>query len=311
MALRPSWNGHLRMSLVSCPISLAPATSEADRISFNQLNPATGNRIALKTFDAETGEPVERSDIIKGYQYEKGHYVTVSKEELAELQIEANRILNLTTFVDRADVDPFFVETPYYIFPEKAGMDAYRVISQAMTDKKKAGIGSIVLSTREHPVMVEPRGRGLVMFLLRTVDEVRLTSWEDLPDTKLDPQMVDMAGLIMQRAAGEFAPEAFRDRYQEALRELLDAKIKGLPPAKRVPVREPGNVVDLMAMLRKSLEAPGEAKPRKKKAAAGQRNLLLPIEGKGKEGRPGDERRTGAEKIQAPARRKRGGGSAA
>lgn len=301
MAPRPSWSGHLRMSLVSCPVSLAPATTEAERISFNQLNPKTGNRIALKPFDAETDEPVERGDLVKGYQYDKGMYVIVTKEELQELQIEANRILDLKAFVDRASIDPFYVESPYYIYPEKAGMDAYRVISEAMAREKKAAIGSIVLSTREHPVMVEPRGPGLAMFLLRTAAEVREENL-DLPTTKLDPQMVDMAAMIMKRAGGSFEPAEFRDRYQEAVRDLIDAKIKGLPAQKRAPVREPGKVVDLMAMLRKSLDQNAAAPSSKKRAAAGQRNLLLPIEGKGK------ERGAAAEvKVQAPARRRRQG----
>ena len=295
--MRPSWSGHLRLSLVSCPIQLSPATTDVERISFNQLNPETGNRIALKTFDAETGEPVERADIVKGYQYEKGQYVTVTKEELKDLQIEANRILDLTAFVDRASIDPFYVDAPYYIFPDKSGMDAYRVIAKAMTAEKRAAIGSIVLSTREHPVMVEPRGSGLVMFLLRTADEVRHEEF-DLPDSRLDQKMIEMAGMIMKRAAGKFDPSTFRDRYQDALRELIEDKIKGLPAKKRPAVREPGNVIDLMALLKKSLGGPAKAPSAKKRAAnSKQGNLLLPIAGKGK---------AAAEpRAQAPARRKR------
>jgi DNA end-binding protein Ku len=295
--MRPSWTGHLRLSLVSCPIGLSPATTETERIRFNQINPATGNRIALKPTDAETGDAVDRGEIVKGYQYEKGQYVTLSKEELDEVQIEASRILDLTTFVDRASIDPLYVESPYFIYPEKGGIEAYRVVAKAMAAERKAAIGSIVLSTREHPVMVEPRGPGLVMFLLRMADEVRADEF-DLPDTKIDPQMIDMASMIMKRAAGKFEPSAFRDRYQDALRELIEAKIKGLPRQKRAPVREPSNVVDLMAVLRKSL---GESVKRGsgKKAAKDSRqgNLLLPIKGTG--GRAKDEKR------QTACRRKR------
>jgi DNA end-binding protein Ku len=288
--MRPSWTGHLRLSLVSCPIALSPATSEVEKIRFNQINPATGNRISLKTVDAETGEPVERGDIVKGYQYEKGQYVLVSKEELDEIQIESTRILDLTTFVDRAQVDPLYVDAPYFIYPEKSGMEAFRVIAKAMAEEKKAAIGSIVLSTREHPVMVEPHGEGLVMYLLRTVDEVRQSEYE-MPGGKLDPKMTEMASLIMKRAAGEFEPSQFRDRYQDALRELIEAKIKGLPRQKPRPVEEPGKVIDLMAMLRKSLgegpargamKAPAKAGGKKRTGQAGQASLLLPIEGKGK-----------------------------
>ena len=296
--MRPSWTGHLRLSLVSCPIALSPATSSTERISFNQINPATGNRIALKTFDAVTDEPVDRADIVKGYQYDKGLYVTLSKEELADLQIESSRILDLTTFVDRASVDPFYIETPYYIYPEKAGMEAYRVIAKAMTEEEKIALGSIVLSTREHPVMVEPRGPGLAMFLLRTADEVRPAKF-DLPEAKLDPKMVEMAALIMKKSAGEFDPASFRDRYQDALRELIDAKIKGLPKQKRRPIEEPSNVIDLMAALRKSLGGSPKqpaAKKRPAKADKRQTALLLPIKGGG---RPAAESKT-----QASRRRK-------
>lgn len=310
--MRPSWTGHLRLSLVSCPIALSPATSEVEKIRFNQINPATGNRISLKTVDAETGEPVERADIVKGYQYEKGQYVLVTKEELDEIQIESTRILDLTTFVDRAQVDPLYVDAPYYIYPEKIGMEAYRVIAKAMIDAKKAAIGSIVLSTREHPVMVEPHGDGLVMYLLRTVDEVRQSEY-DIPTSKLDPKMIEMAGVIMKRAAGSFEPSQFRDRYQDALRELIEAKIKGLPRQKPRPVEEPGKVVDLMALLRKSLgEGPArgavkaQGKQTDKKRAAGQGSLLLPIEGKGKaKAAGGAKAEAEARKAPAAAKRKR------
>jgi DNA end-binding protein Ku len=311
--MRPSWTGHQRLSLVSCPIALSPATSEVEKIRFNQINPATGNRISLKTFDAETGEPVERADIVKGYQYDKGQYVIVSKEELDEIQIESTRIMDLTTFVDRVQVDPLYVDAPYYIYPEKSGMEAYRVIAKAMSDAKKAAIGTIVLSTREHPVMVEPHGPGLVMYLLRAAEEVRQSEF-DFPANKLDPKMVEMAGLIMKRAAGDFDPAQFRDRYQDALRELIEAKVKGLPREKPRRFEEPGKVVDLMALLRKSIgEGParGAVKPagkaatgKKRTANSNQGSLLLPIEGKAK-AKEAKTKVAAEGKSQAPARRKR------
>ncbi len=311
--MRPSWTGHLRLSLVSCPIALSPATSEVEKIRFNQINPATGNRISLKTFDAETGEPVERADIVKGYQYDKGQYVIVSKEELDEIQIESTRIMDLTTFVDRVQVDPLYVDAPYYIYPEKSGMEAYRVIAKAMSDAKKAAIGTIVLSTREHPVMVEPHGPGLVMYLLRAAEEVRQSEF-DFPANKLDPKMVEMAGVIMKRAAGDFDPAQFRDRYQDALRELIEAKVKGLPREKPRRFEEPGKVVDLMALLRKSIgEGParGAVKPagkaatgKKRTANSNQGSLLLPIEGKAK-AKEAKTKVAAEGKSQAPARHKR------
>ena len=288
---RPSWSGHLRVSLVTCPIALAPATSEADRIRLNQINPKTGNRISLKPVDAETGEPVERADIVKGYQYEKGQYVVLDKEDLDALQIESTRILDLTSFVDRDSVNDLFVETPYYIYPEgKTGIEAFRVIGQAMRNRKKVGIGSIVLTSREHPVMVEPYEEGLMMSLLRTAEEVREANY-DLPKDKLDTEMVRMAEEIMDRLKGKWEPEKFRDRYQDALRELIEAKVKGLPREKRPTAEEPSNVIDLMAALKKSLSAragseqepAGAAKPKRtKQQDRRQASMLLPVEGGGR-----------------------------
>ena len=270
--MRPSWNGHLRLSLVSCPIGLVPATTEVERIKLNQLNPKTGNRISLKPVDSETGEPLERSEIVKGYKLEGDQYVILENEELKDLQVESSRILDLEAFVDRASVDPIYMDAPYYIYPEKVGLEAYRVIAEAMAADKKAAIGRIVLSTREHPVLVEPRGGGLMMFLLRTADEVRSAEY-DFPEVKIDRKMVEIAGTIMERQAGHFEPAQFIDRYQEALRELIKAKAAGRGPTKtKAPVIQ-GNVVDLMDALRRSLEdgQSGAEKPRADKTSGRER----------------------------------------
>ncbi len=311
---RPSWSGHLRVSLVTCPIQLAPATSEADRIRLNQINPKTGNRISLKPVDAETGEPVERADIVKGYQYEKGQYVILEKEDLDALQIESTRILDLTSFVDRDAVNDLFVETPYYVYPEgKTGIEAYRVIGQAMRNRKKVGIGSIVLTSREHPVMVEPHEEGLMMSLLRTAEEVRGAQY-DLPNIKLDHEMVRMAEEIMDRLKGKWEPEKFRDRYQDALHELIEAKVKGLPREKRPTAEEPSNVIDLMAALKKSLasragaeqEPAGAAKPKRGRAQdRRQASMLLPVEGGGRKAAAAQRREERAEEEAPSKSRKR------
>lgn len=250
---RPSWSGHLRLSLVSCPIYLSPATTKSERIRLNPINPGTGNRIALRTVDSETGEELDRSQIVKGYQYDKGQYVILDKEDLDQIQIESTKILDLTTFVDRAWVNPLFLDAPYYIDPEgKTGIEAFRAIAQALINRKKAAIGRIVLSSREHPVMVEPFGEGLVMSILRTADEV-CEAQCDLPNEKLDPEMIQLAETILDRLAGAWEPTGFHHRYQDALRALVEAKVKGLPTSTLRPVSAPSNVVDLMGALKKSL----------------------------------------------------------
>jgi DNA end-binding protein Ku len=285
MAPRPSWTGQLRLSLVSCPITLSPATSEAERIRLHQINPATGNRISLQPVDAETREELDRKELVKGYELEDGRYVILKPEELDELQIESSRVLDLTTFADRSSVDPLYVSDPYFIYPGKSGLDAYRVIAQALTNKKRVALGRIVLSTREHPVMVEPFLGGLLMTLLRAQNEVRDAEY-DFKNGKLDPKMVDLAETIMDRMAGDFDPADFQDRYQEELRKIIEAKAKGLPKPKHARVAEQDNVIDLMAALKRSLAGKAAAPPapvgRKKKTDSRQRSLLLPVAGGGK-----------------------------
>lgn len=283
--MRPSWSGHMRLSLVSCPIALTPATTEVERIKLNQLNPKTGNRISLQPVDSETGEKVERSSIVKGYKLDNDQYVILETEELKNLQIESSGILDLERFVDRASIDPIYIDAPYYIYPEKSGLEAYRVIAEAMRVEKKAALGRIVMSSREHPILVEPRGGGLMMFLLRAADEVRTANY-DFPEVKIDPKMIEIAATIMERQAGKFEPAEFRDRYQDALRELIAAKTGGGPPRKAKAPTAPSNVVDLMDALRRSLaqNAAAESGPARasKKTAKGdkrQPSLLLPIKG--------------------------------
>ena len=285
---RPSWNGQLRLSLVSCPIYLSPATSEAERIRLNMINPETGNRISMRTVDSETGEEVPRDKTVKGYEVEKGEYVILEPGEIDSLSVESSRVLNLGGFIKRSEVDPLYIGTPYYIYPDKGGEEAYRVIAEAMANKKRAALGRIVLSTREHPVMVEPFLGGLMMSVLRSPDEVRKAEF-NFKGGKLDAEMVELAETIMERLKGEWNPEEFRDRYQEALKELIEAKQRGMPIKKGAPVEpEPSNVVDLMAVLKKSVAgnlaktapAPAAKPKRGGKVDRRQPSMLLPVEGK-------------------------------
>jgi len=300
---RPSWSGHLRLSLVSCPIYLSPASSDSERIRLHQINPHTGNRISLKPVDAETGEPVERSELLRGYEYERGQYVTLTKEEIDELQIESSKVLSLTQFVDRDEITPLYLDTPYYVYPDgNHAVEAYQVIAHAMAKKKKAAIGRITLTSRERLVALEPFEAGLLMSTLRTADEVRVTEFDKLKDG-VDREMVAMAEQIMERLSAKFDPSSFRDSYQDALRELVEAKLKGQKPAVRAPA-PPSNVIDLMAALKRSMETePGTAAPAGKKRGKAQdrrqQSLLLPVKGGG---RKAAEK---AEPTAKPARRKK------
>jgi len=321
---RASWTGFLRLSLVSCPVYLSPATSEAKRIRLNQLNAETGNRLKQQLVDSETGEVVERDQIAKGYEYERGRYVTISDEELKELQIESSKIIDLDQFVDRADVDPVYLDAPYYVYPDgELADEAFRVIGEAMTKAGKVGVGHVVLSSRERLVLVEPRDGGLVMSTLHSADEVRAAEFSTKHKGTIDEDMVAIAETIIERKASAFDPANFRDRYQDALHALVEAKTKGLAKAPRA-VEEPPKVVNLMDALKRSLareggkttagdEKPAKAEPKRAakvaaKAAPDRRQvaMLLPVEGGGKKKAPAA---APAEKPAAtPARRTRKAG---
>jgi len=296
------WSGFLRLSLVSCPIYLSPATSERERISLHQINPKTGNRIRLQPVDAETGEELDRGDLIRGYEVEKGQYIEITKEELSGLKIESSRVLELSRFVERESINELYLDTPYYVYPENAqAEEAYHVIAAALAETDRVGVGRIVMSQRERPVALQPFDKGLLLSTLHTADEVRLAEF-DTPKNKLDPQMVEIATTIIERLAGKFEPKGFRDQYQDALRELVESKQKG-KPIQRARFEEPsGNVVDLMSVLKKILASTGAVaneneterpakKARGKKNDGRQRSLLLPIDS----GKKGAAAKRGAE----------------
>jgi DNA end-binding protein Ku len=309
-----SWNGFLRLSLVTCPVYLVPASTEAKRIRLNQLNPDTGNRVAQQLVDSKTGESVDRDRIIKGYEFERGRYVTINDEELKELQIESSKVIDLDRFVDRDEVDPIYLDMPYYVYPDsEIAAETFRVIGEAMANKNKVGLGRVTISSRERPVLVEPRGAGLMMSTLRAADEVRPTEFGAKQKGGADPDMVAIAEKIIERRSGTFDPASFHDRYQDALRELVEAKTRGLEKAPRA-VAEPPKAINLMEALKRSLAQEAEQKP--KKAAASrpthakavpdrrQRALLLPVAGgRGQAHTDGAEAQTST----APKRRKKAG----
>ena len=257
MAPRPNWKGYLKLSLVSCPIALYPATSASERVSFNQLNKHTGNRIRYRKVDEETEEPVEQADIIKGYQVEKNVYITLEDEELEALQVESTHTIEIDSFVPRKQLDERYFDSPYYVVPnDKVGQDAFAVIRDAMKGKGMVGVGRVVISKRERPIILEPFGKGLRGMTLRYSYEVRDEAdyFSDIPDIKIPNEMLKLAEHIIETKTEDFDPKAFEDHYETAVMELLRQKQSGKALAKgaaKVAARPVGNVID---MLKKSLE---------------------------------------------------------
>ena len=286
MAPRANWKGFLRLSLVTCPVALYPATSESEKVSFNQLNRKTGHRIKYAKVDADTGEEVANEDIVKGYKVDTDTFIEVTKEELENVALESTRTIEIDEFVDRSEIDPRYLIRPYYLTPDgKVGHDAFAVIRETIREMNKVAIGRVVLTNREHIIALEPLDKGLMGTLLRYPYEVRAADeyFDDIQDVKVTKDMLDLAKHIVNQKAGHFEPDKFEDQYEAALVELINSKRAGKPvTAKARPRGE--NVVDLMDALRQSIgqKSSSPAKPAKKprKAASGQKEMLMPIEGR-------------------------------
>jgi DNA end-binding protein Ku len=288
MAPRANRKGFLRLSLVTCPVALYPATSESEKISFNQLNRKTGHRIKYAKVDADTGEEVANEDIVKGYKVDTDTFIEVTKEELENVALESTRTIEIDEFVDRSDIDPRYLIRPYYLRPDgKVGHDAFAVIRETIREMAKVAIGRVVLTNREHIIALEPLDKGLMGTLLRYPYEVRDPQeyFDEIQDVKVTKDMLDLATHIVNQKSGRFEPDKFEDQYETALIDLINQKRAGKPIT---PKEKPaaGNVVDLMEALRRSVgkeAAPAKvAKPAKKprKAATGQKEMLMSIEGK-------------------------------
>jgi DNA end-binding protein Ku len=290
MAPRANWKGFLRLSLVTCPVALYPATSESEKVSFNQLNRRTGHRIKYAKVDADTGEEVANEDIVKGYKVDTDTFVEVTKEELENVALESTRTIEIDEFVDRSEIDPRYLIRPYYLTPDgKVGHDAFAVIRETLREMNKLAIGRVVLTNREHIIALEPFDKGLMGTLLRYPYEVRSADeyFDDIQDVKVTKDMLDLAKHIVNQKAGHFEPDKFEDQYETALIDLINQKRAGKPiTAKERPRGE--NVVDLMDALRKSIgggaaagsKAPTKPAKKPRKAAAGQKEMLMPITGK-------------------------------
>jgi len=278
MAARPTWQGHLKLSLVTCPVALYTATSSASHVSFHLINPDTNNRIRMVPTDPETG-PVERSDLVKGYEVSKDEYVLFDDEDFDKVKLESTRTIDIGEFVDEEDIDRLYWDSPFYVVPEKGvGAEAFAVIRDSMKAAGKIAIGCLVLRGRERQIALEVRGKGLVAYSLRPHEEVRNAEdyFDDIPEVKADKDMVEIATRIIAQKEAEFDPSQFKDRYDEALREMITAKQKGGKGLVEAPEPDDTNVVDLMAALRASLKgsaggggkAPAKKAPAKKAAAA-------------------------------------------
>jgi len=262
LSSRPIWQGHLRLSLVSCPVALFNATSRTNDISFHLLNPETNNRIRMVPTDPDTG-PVERKDLVKGYEIEKNRYIIIAPDELDAVKLETTHALEIERFVDESEIDRLFWNDPYYLVPnEDSGVEAFVVIREALEEAGRVALGRVVMHTRERLMALEPRGKGILAYTLRMRNEVIDPSkaFDSIPAAKPDKRMIDIALKIIEQQEGAFDPDRFKDRYEMALRELIRRKEKGEKPVTAEPVEE-SNVIDLMEALKKSLNNKGKAAP--------------------------------------------------
>ncbi len=267
MAPRAYWKGYLKLSLVSCPIAIFPATSEREKISFHQLNKKTGHRIRYQKVDADSGAEVPADQIVKGYEVSKGEYIELEPEELEAVAIESKRMIEIDTFVPRDEIDDLYLNDPYYVVPDgEVGQQAFAVIREAIRKEGMVALGKVVFTSREHVILLEPRGKGLVGVTLRFPYEVRKEEdyFDDVTDEKVPKDMLELATHIVETKKSHFQPEKFDDRYEEALKDLLDKKQHG-KKIERPTERAPAKVINLMDALRRSVE--GGRAPKRPRAA--------------------------------------------
>ena len=275
MAARAYWQGQIRLALVSIPVEVYPATKSGATVSFRQIHEPTGKPINYEKVVQGVG-PVDRDEIVKGYEISKGNYVLLDDEEIEAVKIESKKTLELVQFVDKADIDVLYFEKPYYVVPaDDLAEEAYIVLREALRESGKIALGQLSVRGREQLVSLKPCGRGIVMETLRYADEVKKAQsfFREIPESKPDPELLDLAAALIDKKTAPFKPEEFHDRYIEALHRLIDKKKKAKGKTILEDVSEPaprgGNVIDLMAALKKSVGGGGTAKkaPARKPAA--------------------------------------------
>jgi DNA end-binding protein Ku len=254
---RAYWKGYLKLSLVTCPVALYPASSQSDKTHFHQINRKTGNRLRQQMVDEKTGRVVEGENKARGYELKRGSYVEIEPDELDAVEVESTRAIDIDKFVPDEEIDKRYYERPYYIVPDdKSGEEAFAVIRDAMKDKGRVALARIVFANREHILAIEPWGKGMLGTTLRYDYEVRDDKkfFKSIPSLRLKKDMVELAGHILDRKAGHFDPSEFKDEYELALRKLVKRKAAGHTieaPAEEAP---PTNVINLMDALRESMK---------------------------------------------------------
>ncbi|MGP4806289.1 non-homologous end joining protein Ku [Agrobacterium cavarae] len=265
---RANWKGFIKFGEVSCPVALYTAASASERIAFNTLNRATGNRVRREFIDGETGEPVEKDDQVKGYETENGHYIVLEPEEVAAAVPDSDKTLAIESFIPCSEIDTVYFDKPYYLTPDEMGTEAYVLLREGMKKAKVAAIARTVLFRRLRTVLIRPHGNGLIASTLNFDYQVRSSqeAFEDQPDVKSDPELLEIAELIIEKKKGSFDASTFDDRYEEAVTELVKAKIEGRSLPKKKAARA-AKAVDLLQALRESAGL-GAKKPKSSRTAA-------------------------------------------
>jgi len=263
MAPRAYWKGSLRLSLVTCPIALYPASTASEKTRFRMINRETGNRLRQQMVDEETGDVVESDQKARGYEIAKGKYIEIEKDELDAVQIESNHTIDIDSFVPKGEIDQRYLNHPYYLVPDgKAGVDAFTVIRDAMKDQDRVGLARVVLTNREHVMAIEPFGKGLLGTTLRYPYELRDADeyFDRIKSPRITKDMIELASHILDTKAAHFVPSKFKDEYEDALRKLVRRKAAGKPIEAAEPKPRESNVINLMDALRQSVKGRSSAR---------------------------------------------------
>lgn len=280
MAARPVWRGHLRLALVTCPVALHTVHRASGDLHFHFINPQTGHRVRMVTLDAGTDEELARGDLVRGYEFEKDHYVILDNEDFERARIESSSIMAIDKFVDVADIPPIYYDASYYLAPDgEAGQDVYAVLREAIRQAGKAGLARVVIARRERAVAILPLGAGMVMHTLHEKNDVydAQTLFEPVAAETPDREMVQLALQLVDRQTAPFEPSDMEDRYEARLREVIAAKLKGegIAPPPEAPRRD--NIVDLMAALKQSLARAASSAQAPRHASAKASRKAAPV----------------------------------